>query len=270
MHRFAEELRRARVAHNISLGDIAASKLININYLGEMEKGNFSFLPQTYMRAFVREYATCVGLDPSEVLRKYDDAWAREQRRHESQANPAPAVTAKPKTPISPILLSPLRDLSSAVRPWLNPLRIRIGLSLLLIVALSTVLWNALRSNAPDAVDEIPFSVVIKENERRLMPAGDPVNTIDAPTGPGDSLHLIAYTRDTVWMQITIDNLAPEDYIFYPHGRMSWRATRRFLVTLGNAGGVELTLNKKNLGTVGNRGTVVRNLELNRQTLLEP
>jgi hypothetical protein len=242
MKHFAEELHQARVASGVTLADIASSKLINIHYLEEMERGNFTFVPQTYIRAFVREYASCIGLDPGETLRRYDDAWTK-------------------------IPHLPFRDLSSAVKPWLNPKRIRIGLGVLLFCAVATIFWNFIRSDSQGNVAEIPFGEVIRENEQRLAPNGNTVRTSADLTVPEDSLYLTAYTRDTVWMQITIDNLAPEDYIFYPHGSMSWKATRRFLVTLGNAGGVELVLNKKNLGTFGNRGTVVRNLELTRQTL---
>lgn len=266
MRDFAEELRQARTARGVSLADIAASKLINLHYLEEMEKGNFSFVPQTYIRAFVREYASCVGLDPEDILRRYDDEWTREQRRNDA---PADAPLNPPKGSLSPVVRLPLRDLSSAVRPWLNPLRVRIGLGILLVGTLCTILWNMLRNEGPGEVSEIPFGDVIKENESRLTPAGNVVSNANELATPGDSLYLTAYTRDTVWVQITIDNLAPEDYIFYPNGKMSWRATRRFLVTLGNAGGVEFVLNRKNLGTFGNRGTVVRNLELNRQTLVK-
>jgi Helix-turn-helix domain/RodZ C-terminal domain len=264
MKHFAEELHQARVAGGVTLADIAASKLISVAYLEEMERGNFTFVPQTYIRAFVREYASSIGLDPDETLRRYDEAWNREQRR--AEAPPAqPAAPPKQKKPAIPRL--PLRDLSSAVTPWLNPIRIRIGLGVLLVGVVATIIWNIIRSDAPAEVGEIPFGEVIKDNEQRLLPGGNTIRTLSDVTVPGDSLSLTAYTRDTVWMQITIDNLAPEDYIFYPNGRMSWKATRRFLVTLGNAGGVELVLNRKNLGTFGNKGTVVRNLELTRQTL---
>ncbi len=266
MKQFAEELHQARVASGVTLSDISSSKLINIQYLEEMEKGNFSFVPQTYIRAFVREYASCIGLDPHETLRRYDAAWTREQLRSEPPAAPPPPPNQKQKHQIPRL---PLRGLSSAMKPWLNPKRIRIGLGILGFFAVTTFIWNMIGSEEPGEAREIPFGEVVRENEQRLTPTGSSLGTSADLTVPEDSLSLTAYTRDTVWMQITIDNLAPEDYIFYPNGRMSWKATRRFLVTLGNAGGVELVLNKKNLGTFGNKGTVVRNLELTRQTLVQ-
>jgi hypothetical protein len=50
---------------------------------------------------------------------------------------------------------------------------------------------------------------------------------------------------------------------------MAWKARDKFAVTLGNAGAMEFTLNKKKVGTLGKRGSVVRNVELNRKTLTQ-
>jgi hypothetical protein len=49
--------------------------------------------------------------------------------------------------------------------------------------------------------------------------------------------------------------------------QVSWKARNRFLLTIGNAGGVEVTLNKRPFGPLGQRGAVVRNREFNRQSL---
>jgi len=41
-----------------------------------------------------------------------------------------------------------------------------------------------------------------------------------------------------------------------------WATQRRFVVTIGNAGGVEVTLNGKALPALGAKGTVIQRLEL--------
>jgi cytoskeletal protein RodZ len=268
MEHFAAALRTARETRNISLTDIAASTLINIHHLEEMEKGNFSILPQTYIRAFLREYASAIGLDPDETLRNYDGAQKEEHRRR----HPEPVSSAQEprEKPGAAALLTPFRDLTTVVKPWLTIVRIRIGLLMLAVIVLGTVLWNTLRTDPSYDVAEVPFQSVVKDNEQRIGPGGEGSRSGTDSKAPEDSLFLTARTIDTVWVQITVDNLEPQDYIFYPNGKMSWSANRRFLVTLGNAGGVEFTLNKKSLGTFGNRGVVVRNLELTRQTLAKP
>ena len=74
-------------------------------------------------------------------------------------------------------------------------------------------------------------------------------------------------TLDTVWVQVVVDTQAAREYIFPPDRRATWTARDRFLVTVGNAGGIQFTLNQTSLGTLGVPGAVVRNVEFSRRTL---
>ncbi len=68
-----EELKNARVEKNLSLDDIQQQTKIQKRYLSAIEDGNFDQLPGTfYERAFVRQYAAVVGIDPTALLEKYD------------------------------------------------------------------------------------------------------------------------------------------------------------------------------------------------------
>lgn len=60
------------------------------------------------------------------------------------------------------------------------------------------------------------------------------------------------------------------DYLFSPGNRRQWRARDRFTITLGNAGGVGFHLNARDLGTLGKRGAVLRDVELTRDALTSP
>jgi hypothetical protein len=113
-------------------------------------------------------------------------------------------------------------------------------------------------------VTEIPFQNIVKEQEDQSAanhPAPPP------PPRRADSLTLAASVSDTVWMTVTVDSLPPREYIFHPGAKASWKAGNRFLVTLGNAGAVSFALDRQQLGTLGRRGNVVRNVSLTRQTI---
>ena len=71
-------------------------------------------------------------------------------------------------------------------------------------------------------------------------------------------------------MQIAIDGTPPNDYMFGPGVQRQWKAKEKFTVTLGNGGGIRFRLNATEIGTLGKRGSVVRNVELNRRTLTSP
>jgi hypothetical protein len=66
------ELKETRIAKGITLEDIYRETKIRTAFLERMEEGDFSIVPEPFMRAFLREYAEAVGLDPNRVIAKYE------------------------------------------------------------------------------------------------------------------------------------------------------------------------------------------------------
>lgn len=79
MKEFGERLKRAREAAGLSLDDIHVKTRISRKNLNLLEAGDFPSIPQTYVRAFVREYARTVGLDEDETLALYNELAERER-----------------------------------------------------------------------------------------------------------------------------------------------------------------------------------------------
>lgn len=74
MAEFGELLRRARDYRGLSLRDVERATKISRIYLAALEAENWSELPPpAYARGIVRNYAQHLGLDPEDVLARYDD-----------------------------------------------------------------------------------------------------------------------------------------------------------------------------------------------------
>jgi transcriptional regulator with XRE-family HTH domain len=71
---FSSDLKAIREKSNISLAEISAQTRINENFLGKLESGDFSFQQEIYIKAFIKEYANAIGLDPAETIKDYDSA----------------------------------------------------------------------------------------------------------------------------------------------------------------------------------------------------
>ena len=256
---FFEKLRAAREAAGLTLDDVSHTTLIDLKYLRAIEAGEEAELPEAYVRAFIREYAAAIGLDPAEVMRTYDQA--------SRPAGPAAVpVQAAPEIPATPAP-SPV----SHGAWWTRRATLLSVISIVTVCIIAAILYFT-RSSGPPAVHEIPFSTTVAENQRRAFP-GDTTATVaapPAPPAPGDSLQLSVATIDSVWMQLSIDGTPPNDYLFPPNIRRRWKAKEKFIVTLGNGGGMLFRLNNTDLGTLGKQGSVVRNLELNRRSLTSP
>lgn len=97
-------LRRARELRGMSLEDVADVTLINVKFLRALDAGQFSILPEAYVRAFLRGYASAVGLDPAEVMKEFDqDAAPAPPAVEQRPVPPAPSPPLVPPSPVSEI-----------------------------------------------------------------------------------------------------------------------------------------------------------------------
>lgn len=73
MKEFGEYLRNERLARGVTLEEIERRTRIRRQHLTAIEAGEFHRLPEAaYVKAFLRHYARCVGLDPSAVVERYE------------------------------------------------------------------------------------------------------------------------------------------------------------------------------------------------------
>lgn len=72
MSELGNRLKEARLAKNLSLDDLQVVTKIQKRYLIGIEEGNYSMMPgQFYVRAFIKQYAEAVGLQPEELFEQY-------------------------------------------------------------------------------------------------------------------------------------------------------------------------------------------------------
>lgn len=320
-----EELRAAREARGMSLDDIARQTLINVRFLEALEQGDITILPATYVRAFLRECAACVGLDPVYVMQRFDNvipppavtpapdaaaAFAHPAVQTGDAAapvstaavspvvpaasagqTPAPvsAATPSPIPPAAPGAPSPGYQIPATafevqvaepqhaetdraeLPPFWSRAWVRSAVTTVVVLGgIATIAYFA-RQTTTTTPTEIPFGTMLQENRARLSPPDTATSTVlPQAVSARDSLVLRATTSDSVWIQMTVDALPPTDHLLPPNASRSWKARDRFMVTLGNAGGVSFRLNARDLGALGKRGAVLRDIELTRETMTSP
>lgn len=68
-NQIGEQLKAARLKKNLSLADVQNSTKIQLRYLEAIENNNLGILPgDFYVRAFIRQYALAVDLNPNDLL----------------------------------------------------------------------------------------------------------------------------------------------------------------------------------------------------------
>ena len=242
--------------------DISAETRISLKFLDAIERGQLQILPQTYVRAFLREYALMTGLDPNDVMQRYESA------RQESSSRKSDDIAQQQISHQEKTLAEDIEKKQFSLSPLQR--NIAFGFFIVASVVLVAILANINRSSSSgNSVEEVPFDRVVRESEAASIPqpAAAADSTPLANTTQPDSLRLEITTRDSVWINILIDGKTGGTYLFGAKRKRTWAAKERFVVTMGNAGGATFQLNGKDIGTLGKRGAVVRNAVISEANL---
>ena len=258
---FGEQLRKLREHKQISLSNISEATRISVKFLHAIEAGKFSVLPQAYVRAFIREYARAIDVDPEELVRQYDAA------NEEIQAVAEEWIArSRSKTMLPGQERVKDRPPSSVVSQ-----RAMMGFALLVVAAIAVVYFTNTGSNSSpqQTPAEVAFDKVVKESEAATVKQGT-ASAAASLSHASDSLKLEITTLDSVWLAITIDNSRKGEYLFAPERRRTWMAGGRFELSIGNAGGATFKLNDVELGELGKPGAVLRNVIITRSGIQKP
>lgn len=79
---FLVRLRRRRERAGLSLADIALRTRIRVDALEAFERGDLSLWPRgLYARAWMRQYAECIGIEPEDTVEEFCRLFAVADRR---------------------------------------------------------------------------------------------------------------------------------------------------------------------------------------------
>lgn len=275
LDRFAEQLKKARLKKGISLQQIAAKTRIDIKFLEAIDNGNFSFLPDLYVKAFLRQYAKSVDLDENETVKKYDDALSGKFiEDDEPKSLLEQKIEIKTDEPALPIEKQvPVFDVTtSANKPKSKSDDLNKKLRLLIyaagVILVGVVIYLALSNRTSTiVVEEVPYEKVLEETRNRYEVKEQKVDSSATTPLDADSLVLQYINTDTVdsaWVMVIHDDSFKEDFLLYPGRSKTVRARENLKFTLGNSGVIMLKLDDQQLSFEGKKGSV-RHYEVSRK-----
>jgi cytoskeleton protein RodZ len=252
-------LRGAREQRGLSVERAAGESGIPLRYvqLLEGEHPTIGIPDEFYLIPFFRRYATYVGLEVAPLLPEF--LGQVQQVRGDG----------RPPAPIS--FQSPLSLLSLA-RLW-KPAAV--------VLAIVVAVFLLTRSAPDDEVVAAEASVVRHQPEPATAPAAAPepaavpdAGTLPiaaaAPTAsdesapavaaaePGGQRELRIIATEPVWLSLGLDDEPEREFMLQPGESRTWLAAVGFKLKLGNAGGVTVALDGRELPPLGASGQVVR------------
>ena len=274
--KFADELRRQREKSGLTLQQMATKTRIDLKFLEAIDQGNFSFLPDLYVKAFVKQFAKTIGLDENLTLNKFEAA--REGKEFDPNP-PAPIEEVKqaevpkveaPKTENTKPTVkstSPLKSYVDEHKPKssedenkANSQLMMFGLGGIGLIIIAALLYFFVFNKSDKIiVEETPIEEVIEQsNQRYIEEQTAELGTSDSIIVPvsSDSLYLTFYAKETSWIFVVLDNVRSQEFTLSPNSKFSVTASREFKATVGNSGEVTLQLNNKPVDFTGRAGSV--------------
>jgi len=273
LDRFAEQLRKARLKKGVSLQQMAARTRIDFKFLEAIDNGNFSFLPELYVKAFIKQYAKAVDLDEQETIKKFEAARSGKVIEDDEPKSllEQKIEISKPqleldKTKSTPIFVgsagsSKTPDKSDEKKKKLRVLIYAAGI----ILAGVIVFFAFMNRSSTIVVEELPYEKVLEETKDRYQVKEETEET-PAITINSDSLTLQfvnADSLDSAWVMVIYDDIRKEDFLLYPKSVKTIHAADNFKFTLGNSGVILLRLDNQLLNFDAKRGSV-RHYEITR------
>jgi cytoskeleton protein RodZ len=250
LDKFAEELREARTKSGISLVQMSNKTKIDIKFLEALDKGDFAFLPEPYVKAFLKDYARIVGLDEEKTISKYEAAKKGKEIDDEIKTS---------QTVAKPVSGGKTYDAAPATPPQqsfdkynLKVLLFWGGAAAVIIFLLVYLIF--LRSPDVIVVEEKPFEEIISESRERFI---ENHTDQDLPAvSVSDSILLSIFASDTSWVKIILDDKKTDEFILFPNSQKQMKAQKDYKITLGNSGSIRFRLNDEPLNFAGRPGAV--------------
>jgi cytoskeletal protein RodZ len=165
-----DRLKQARTAKGFTLEDLQSITKIQKRYLSGIENEDYSMMPGSfYVRAFIKQYAEAVGLDPDEMLAMYKEITPTAAAEEESAQLSSPTLTRR-------------RSLKS--NNQLNEMMPKIIVALFIIVII-VVIWTLYQKSLatkPPVADGVETNEpVTMESSKPDSPKEDPGTVVEEP-----------------------------------------------------------------------------------------
>ncbi|MBV8085785.1 MAG: helix-turn-helix domain-containing protein [Chloroflexi bacterium] len=244
MGQLGETLRQAREDKGVSLTQAEAATMIRRAYLQALEDDEHAVLPgAVYIKGFLRNYATYLGLDAGNVLSLY-----HREYRDVSQDIVAPA-TIKPRGTSQLVTGGTLA-----------------GALLIVVLSIFSVYIyrqvQAFRLAQPAAAAEAlvptPTPIPATPIGAAAVAASSTPAPQPTPTPVPSGAEVTAKVSQDAWMQVMVDGQPSFEGTLKAGQSQTWKGKGDVFLWVGNAGGVSVVFNGQDIGTLGAKGEIVK------------
>ena len=263
MEEIGRTLRVTRERLGLTLEEAERTIRIRASRLETLERGEFDSLPsEVQARGFLHNYAEFLGIDPEELLRRYDES--RQPKRRRSLVARGTSKTASKKTPARRMRMPSWfsTDIFIVAIITFGVIVVLIWGGQKLYATIGSEEDAAVVASSADAISlptatNTPSPAVSALVDLTQLTTEEPTATSTLILNVLDQVNLQVIAERESWVQVLVDG----DEIF--KGRMGagerydYLGEERVEVFTGNGGGIRVIFNGQDQGLMGDVGQVV-------------
>ncbi|MDP8217364.1 MAG: DUF4115 domain-containing protein [Candidatus Theseobacter exili] len=249
MDNIGDKLRQAREEKNLTLESVSEVTKVKLVYLKALENDEFEkVVAPTYAKGFLKIYSEFLGLDSSKMVQEY-------MNEHIAESKQVLVLEGEKVKRSSPVA-------------YFRGMEWKIVVGSIGFMVLVLLLIKIIFSGGDEEEVKIQKSAMIQnakmERSDLIMPKE--IKRSDNPTvlPKKKDVVLVVNAKQKVWIRVQADEKLVFEHTLQKGDSETWHARKQFKIRVGNAAGIDVTFNGKNIGNLGKRGKVV-NLYLSRQ-----
>lgn len=249
MKDLGKKLIELRLKKGLTLKQVSELTKINIEYLENLENNKFNFLPEIYVRSFLKSYVRAIDGDEKYIFKLFDEITKHKNEDiNENKSEVEKNIPQKEK--------EKKKDFFSFYKTLIEK-NIKIILGLIFLITLMLIIIYNTRNEIRETEKISKKSDTIETIKRENL-SEDFSNIVIS-----DSLLLGITSSDSVWIRVKMDNIKVSEIYMLKNENKYFKAKDKFELLIGNAGAVSLKINGKELPFEGMKGSV-KKIEIDR------
>lgn len=253
-----ELLKKKREELGLDLKEISALLKIREDYLSWIEEDCFDRLPvAVYTIGYIRCYANYLTIEPEPIIATYTG--------HLTEPKPStvfPIASSRRKIPFSYYVIPVLVLILVFLVVFIMRQGKTVPVKVIPVAPVQPVQTESVKPQQQQSA--MPQTV-----PQPVQPAVNSQAAVSRPSQISGSHSLEITAKDMTWMHLKFADGKYEEAMLRPGMSRTWQFTGKAVLKLGNAGGIRIKLDNRDLGAPGSNGQVIT-LILPENRLISP
>ncbi|MDH4226554.1 MAG: DUF4115 domain-containing protein [Deltaproteobacteria bacterium] len=261
MERPGEYLKRERELRGVAFDDVCAALKLSRKKIKALEEDDYANLPHsTYVKGFIKSYCRHLGLDEADAVLRYE-VYLRDVREREDAK--AVKETEVRQEKVIGALPQPEKQgrtgfaVDRTLVISISILAVFIGIAAYAMLSTGDKAIESKTALEPKKDDTVAALPIGEAADKAVKEAEPQTKVVAQKTVAGAHiLELVA--KADVWVKVEADGREPREMTLRSGERKTLDQAASYLLTVGNAGNLELMLDGKSIGLSGASGRVVK------------